>query len=52
MDWHIGADESEENALGLLKRIRASQPSLPIIILSCSAELQEVVVAIRMGAPM
>jgi DNA-binding NtrC family response regulator len=50
MDWHIGADESEENALGLLKRIRASQPSLPIIILSCSAELQEVVVAIRMGA--
>ena len=50
MDWHIGVDDTEENALGLLKKIRASKPSLPIIILSCSADLQEVVVAIRMGA--
>ena len=50
MDWHIGIDASEENALGLLKKIHAAKPVLPIIILACSAELQEVVVAIRMGA--
>ena len=50
MDWHIGVDDGEENALSLLKKIRVSKPSLPIIMLSCSAELQEVVVAIRMGA--
>jgi two-component system, NtrC family, response regulator AtoC len=50
MDWHIGIEDGEENALSLLKKIHASRPSLPIIMLSCSADLQEVVVAIRMGA--
>jgi DNA-binding NtrC family response regulator len=50
MDWHIVADDAEANALGLLKRIHTSKPSLPIIVLSCSADLQEVVGAIRMGA--
>jgi two-component system response regulator AtoC len=50
MDWHIGMDASEENALGLLKKIHAMKPSLPIVILACTAELQDVVVAIRMGA--
>ena len=50
MDWHIGLNDNEENALGLLKKLRILKPSLPIIMLSCSAELQEVVVAIRMGA--
>jgi DNA-binding NtrC family response regulator len=50
MDWHIGMDDTEENALGLLKKIRAWTPSLPILMLSCSAELQEMVVAIRAGA--
>jgi len=50
MDWHTGMDDKEENALGLLKKIRAWKPSLPILMLSCSAELQEMVVAIRMGA--
>jgi two-component system response regulator AtoC len=50
MDWHIGMEGAEENALGLLKRIRLLKPSLPIVMLSCSAELQEVVGAIRMGA--
>ena len=50
MDWHVSVDGAEENALGLLSKIRASKPSLPIIMLSCSAELQEVVVATRMGA--
>jgi DNA-binding NtrC family response regulator len=50
MDWHVTEDESEENALSLLAKIRASKSSLPIIMLSCSAELKEVVVATRMGA--
>jgi DNA-binding NtrC family response regulator len=50
MDWHIVQDESEENALGLLARLRAAQPSLPVIMLSCSAELKEVVAATRIGA--
>jgi two-component system, NtrC family, response regulator AtoC len=50
MDWQIGGDESEKNALSLLAQIRASKPSLPIIMLACSAELKEVVAATRMGA--
>jgi two-component system, NtrC family, response regulator AtoC len=50
MDWHIRVDDTEENALGLLKKIHTAKPLLPIVILACSAELQEVVVAIRMGA--
>jgi DNA-binding NtrC family response regulator len=50
MDWHIGMDDTEQNALGLLKKIRGSKPKLPILMLSCSAELQEMMVAIRMGA--
>jgi len=50
MDWHVAGDETEENALGLLARIRSLIPSLPIIMLSCSAELKEVVAATRMGA--
>ena len=50
MDWHIGMADTEENALGLLRKIRVSKPALPILVLSCSAELQEMVVAIRMGA--
>ena len=41
---------TEENALGLLAKIHASKPSLPIIMLACSAELKEVVAATRMGA--
>jgi len=50
MDWQIGGEEIERNALGLLAKIRACKPSLPIIMLACSAELQEVVAATRMGA--
>jgi two-component system response regulator AtoC len=50
MDWHIAEDETEENALGLLAKIHASKPSLPIIMLACSAELKEVVAATRLGA--
>jgi len=50
MDWHIAEDATEENALGLLAKIHASKPSLPIIMLACSAELKEVVAASRLGA--
>jgi DNA-binding NtrC family response regulator len=50
MDWHTGMDDTEQNALSLLKKMRASKPKLPILMLSCCAELQEMMVAIRMGA--
>ena len=50
MDWHVSDDESEDNALRLLSKTRASNPALPIIMLACSAELKEVVAATRMGA--
>ena len=50
MDWHIAEDDTEENTLGLLAKIHASKPALPIILLACSAELKEVVEASRIGA--
>jgi DNA-binding NtrC family response regulator len=50
MDWHIGEHDTEENAIGLLRKIRTMKPLLPIVILSCSAELKEVVAATRLGA--
>ena len=50
MDWHVSDDDSEDNALRLLSKTRASNPALPIIMLACSAELKEVVAATRMGA--
>jgi DNA-binding NtrC family response regulator len=46
----LDEDGAGENALGLLTELRASNPSLPIIMLACSAELKEVVAATRMGA--
>lgn len=50
MDWHVTGEDGEENSLGTLSKSRASWPSLPVIMLSCSADLKEVVVASRMGA--
>jgi DNA-binding NtrC family response regulator len=50
MDWHIDEDFSGASAFRLLTELRASHPSLPIILLACSAELKEVVAAARMGA--
>ena len=50
MDWQVSDEDGEENSLRLLGEIHASNPSLPIVILACSAELAEVVAAIRMGA--
>ena len=50
MDWHISEDETEDNSLGLLAKIRATNPSLPILMLACSAEMKDVAEATRMGA--
>jgi DNA-binding NtrC family response regulator len=50
MDWHITENKGDENALGLLAKICAAKPAMPIVMLSCSAELKEVVEATRMGA--
>jgi two-component system, NtrC family, response regulator AtoC len=50
MDWHIVEGAMDENALGLLARVHASHSKLPIIMLACTAEIQEVVEATRMGA--
>jgi DNA-binding NtrC family response regulator len=50
MDWHVTENENEENALSLLANIRASKPSMPVIMLACTAELKDVVAATRMGA--
>jgi len=50
MDWHIAEEGLGESSLGLLVKIRAFKPALPIIMLSCSAELNEVVAATRLGA--
>jgi two-component system response regulator AtoC len=50
MDWHITEDDTEENTLSLLLKIRASMPSLPIITFACFAELKEVVAASRVGS--
>jgi DNA-binding NtrC family response regulator len=50
MDWHMGEGGSGENSLALLTEIRASHPTLPIVLLACTAELRDVVAATRMGA--
>jgi CheY-like chemotaxis protein len=40
MDWHIAEDDTEENTHSLLLKIRASKPSLPILMLACFAGLK------------
>ena len=50
MDWHISEDEPEQDVLALLAKIRAFSPSLPIILLACSAELKELASVTRMGS--
>lgn len=50
LDWHVTEDETEESALSLLAKLHTLKPTLPIIMLACSAEIQEVIVATRMGA--
>ena len=50
MDWHMDEEDLGENALKLLARIHSQRPTLPIILLACSADLNDVVQATRMGA--
>ncbi len=50
MDWHIDESSAAENGFELLTKILAFKPVLPVILLACSAELNEVVAATRMGA--
>src|SRR5450755_2810495 len=50
MDWLTAENNTGIHSLGMLKRILDSNPSLPVVMLSCSADLKEVVQATRMGA--
>jgi DNA-binding NtrC family response regulator len=45
IDGHI----ENENTLALITAIRAAKPKLPVIQLACSADLQDVVLAMRAG---
>jgi DNA-binding NtrC family response regulator len=50
MDWLTAENNTGIHSLGMLKRILDSNPYLPVVMLSCSADLKEVVQATRMGA--
>jgi two-component system response regulator AtoC len=50
MDWNDEGWDSGESSLGFLAKARTNFPSLPIVILACSAELNDVVLAARLGA--
>ena len=50
MDWLTAENNTGVHSLGMLKRILDASPSLPVVMLSCSADLKEVVQATRMGA--
>ena len=52
VDCNIADDKADEDPLGLLANIHASNPSLPIIMLACSVEgeLNQVLAAARLGA--
>ncbi|MGB8844052.1 MAG: response regulator, partial [Terracidiphilus sp.] len=52
VDCNIADDKGDEDSLGLLANIHASNPSLPIIMLACSAPqaLVQVLAAARLGA--
>jgi two-component system, NtrC family, response regulator AtoC len=49
MDWVRGND-SEADAPALLGRIRAFRPALPVVVLACSADLEDIITATRIGA--
>jgi DNA-binding NtrC family response regulator len=50
MDWLTAENNTGIHSLGMLKKILDASPSLPVVMLSCSADLKEVVQATRMGA--
>ena len=50
LDWLSTEDESDTVALGLLSKIRTLKPSLPVVLLACSADLNELLACARMGS--
>ena len=50
MDWHVPGGKTEEDPLSLLASIRATRASLSIVLLTCSADLRELLAITRMGA--
>jgi two-component system, NtrC family, response regulator AtoC len=50
MDWNVRDNGSEQSAHKLLTQIRLAKPALPIVILACSTDLKEAVIAARAGA--
>jgi len=50
MDWHMDDEDTGEKALEFLAQLRSLKPSLPIVLLACTADLKDVVQATRMGA--
>lgn len=51
MDWHAGDSGSgKDDAAELLGSVRAARPSMPVVVLACSADLTELLAATRMGA--
>lgn len=50
LDCNVGCDPSGEAAFHLLSRIRKSKPFVPVVMLSCSADTNEVVRASQLGA--
>lgn len=49
IDCHMDGGESSEKTLKFLKQIRSLKPSLPIVLLVCTADLNDVVQAMRIG---
>ena len=50
MDWHAGHTGSEKDSEALLGSVRAARPTMPVIVLACSADLTELLAATRLGA--
>ena len=50
LDCRVGCDSSSESAFSLLSSIRKSKPLVPVVMLSCSADTNELLRASQMGA--
>ncbi|MGH9606112.1 MAG: sigma-54-dependent transcriptional regulator [Terracidiphilus sp.] len=50
MEWRKRDKGSEQGAQELLSQIRLAKPALPVVILACSTDLKEAVIAARAGA--
>jgi two-component system, NtrC family, response regulator AtoC len=50
LDWLLGDDNTGQTALNLLTKTLRARPSLPVVVLTCSADHNDIVLATRMGA--